>query len=108
MPCESIGREENVRGRGLAWQAELHQQPGRRTCWVHAQALLLRIATLRAAGRAVILLGDLNISLAPIDSCDPGPLDEFVARPDRVMVTRLLSCNGGPFLDVFRRFHPTR
>ncbi len=63
---------------------------------------------LRAAGRAVVLLGDLNISPAPIDSCDPGPAEDFAGRADRRMLTRLLTSSGGPFLDVFRRFHPDR
>ena len=70
--------------------------------------MLVRISALREAGRAVILLGDLNISLATIDSCDPGNMEEFNARPDRRMVTTLLTHNGGPFLDTFRKFHPDR
>lgn len=72
------------------------------------QGLLHRIQALRASGRCVILLGDLNISLAPIDSCDPGPIDAFTSRTDRRLLTRLLTSNGGPFLDVFRKFHPDR
>ena len=36
------------------------------------QALDTRMAALRAMGRRVILVGDLNISPAPIDSCEPG------------------------------------
>ncbi len=70
--------------------------------------MLFRVEALRAASRAVVLLGDLNISLAPIDSCDPGPVEEFASRPDRRMLTRLLTTHGGPFLDVFRKFHPGR
>lgn len=72
------------------------------------QGLLHRLQVLRAAGRCIILLGDLNISPAPIDSCDPGPIDAFVSRSDRRLLTRLLTANGGPFLDVFRKFHPDR
>ncbi|KAK9901314.1 hypothetical protein WJX75_005948 [Coccomyxa subellipsoidea] len=72
------------------------------------EGLLHRIQALRAAGRCIVLLGDLNISLAPIDSCDPGPIDAFVSRSDRRLLTRLLTANGGPFLDVFRKFHPDR
>lgn len=68
----------------------------------------MRVEALRAAGHSVILLGDLNISPAPIDSCDPGPPDEFAERADRRQLARLLTANGGPFLDVFRRFHPGR
>lgn len=73
-----------------------------------AQALLVRINALREAGRAVILLGDLNISLATIDSCDPGNVEEFNSRSDRRMLTTLLTSNGGPFLDTFRKFHLDR
>ena len=36
------------------------------------QALDTRMAALRARGRRVVLVGDLNISPAPIDSCEPG------------------------------------
>ncbi len=72
------------------------------------QALLARISSLREAGRAVILLGDLNISLATIDSCDPGSVEDFNSRQDRRMLTTLLTHNGGPFLDTFRKFHPDR
>ncbi|BDA45375.1 probable DNA-(apurinic or apyrimidinic site) lyase 2 [Coccomyxa sp. Obi] len=72
------------------------------------EGLLHRIQALRATGRCVILLGDLNISLAPMDSCDPGPIDAFNARTDRRLLTQLLTTNGGPFLDVFRKFHPDR
>ncbi len=72
------------------------------------QALLARISALREAGRAVILLGDLNISLATIDSCDPGNVEEFNSRQDRRMLTMLLTHNGGPFLDTFRKFYPDR
>ena len=68
----------------------------------------MRIAALREAGRAVILLGDLNISLATLDSCDPGNAEEFASRADRRMLTQLLTHNGGPFLDTFRKFHPDR
>jgi len=49
--------------------------------------------------------GDLNITPAPLDSCDPGPHAEFAARPDRMWLARLLR---GPFRDVFRVFHPDR
>ena len=68
----------------------------------------MRISVLREAGRAVILLGDLNISLATIDSCDPGKPEEFDARADRRLLTQLLTFNGGPFLDTFRKFYPDR
>ena len=70
--------------------------------------MLVRISALRDAGRAVVLLGDLNISLATIDSCDPGNVEDFDSRADRRMVTTLLTHNGGPFLDTFRKFHPDR
>lgn len=39
-----------------------------------AQALGVRINALRKRGRRVVVLGDLNIAPAPIDSCEPGTL----------------------------------
>ena len=38
------------------------------------RALRLRAAALRAAGHHVLLVGDLNCSHRPADSCDPGDL----------------------------------
>lgn len=74
----------------------------------YRQVLKLRLAALRGAGRRVIMMGDFNISPAPIDSCDAGPVPQFLARSDRVLLRGLLHVGGGPFLDVFRVFHPTR
>lgn len=36
------------------------------------QALEVRVTALRQRGRRVVIAGDLNISPAPIDCCDPG------------------------------------
>ena len=40
---------------------------------VFTQALQARVDELRAAGRRVFVVGDLNISPHLIDSCDPAP-----------------------------------
>ena len=60
----------------------------------------------QAAGKAVFLIGDLNISPFPLDSCDPGDSAAFVERRDRQWFHQLLSIHG--FVDMFRHFHPTR
>ena len=55
------------------------------------QALDTRMAALRALGRRVILVGDLNISPAPLDSCEPGEL--FIIQ-DRIFMAMNI-CHGG-------------
>lgn len=89
--------------------------PGARRCsGDHALWLLLfqvlewRIRHWTAAGRQVIVVGDLNISPAPIDSCDPHPITQFVQRPDRVWLNKLLGPEGPRVVDIFRHFHPNR
>ncbi|KAK9827629.1 hypothetical protein WJX81_000675 [Elliptochloris bilobata] len=69
------------------------------------EALEYRMQALRAAGRRVILLGDLNIAPSPLDHCDPGPVAEFTGRADRAWLRRLLDSS---FRDVFRMFYPDR
>lgn len=61
-----------------------------------------------AAGRSVILLGDLNICPQPIDSCDPGDLTKFRDRADKQWLSSMMKHNGGSFVDLFRHFHPSR
>lgn len=107
----TIGSFDNGNSHKIAfWSLRLTSQPPR--YWLNVarrmQALLMRIVALREVGRAVILLGDLNISLATIDSCDPGNAEDFNSRTDRRMLTTLLAHSGGPFLDTFRKFHPDR
>lgn len=70
-----------------------------------AQILTHRINTALAAGRAVILCGDLNITAAPEDHCHHGPgasVDAFLAeRPDRAWLA-LVTGPRGRLADVFR------
>ncbi|XP_059623496.1 DNA-(apurinic or apyrimidinic site) endonuclease 2 isoform X2 [Cornus florida] len=57
-------------------------------------------------GRNIIVVGDLNIAPAAIDSCNPGP--DFEKNEFRAWFRSLLVDNGGPFFDVFRAKHPDR
>jgi hypothetical protein len=68
------------------------------------QALGERLAAFLAAQRPVILLGDLNISPYPIDSCSPSP--DFEQSPSRQWLRQQLVEGGGCLLDVFRACHP--
>ncbi len=61
-----------------------------------------------AAGRAVILVGDLNICPQPIDSCDPGDVSKFRDRADKKWLSAVMKHNGGYFVDLFRHFYPAR
>ena len=68
-------------------------------------------------GRRLLLLGDLNISPEPADmaamaldcnsssSSSRAALAEFVGRPDRVWLSRLLCGGGGALVDTYRLFH---
>eukprot|EP00775_Hariotina_reticulata_P013000 gene13000-13129_t len=67
-----------------------------------------RVRRWLAAGRAVLVVGDLNISPQPHDSCSPAPIAEFLARPDRAWLQGLLGPLGPGVVDVFRLFHPHR
>eukprot|EP00898_Chlorokybus_atmophyticus_P006129 jgi/Chlat1/6517/Chrsp45S05995 len=70
------------------------------------QALQKRCEALLAAGRNVMVVGDLNVAPRPIDHCDPGPDHEL--GPSRRWLNALLTPPAGPFTDVFRQFHPNR
>ena len=59
------------------------------------------IARLRAQGRRVVLLGDLNIALHPQDSCEPG--DDFDSSPARAWMRSFLKDQ--QLVDAFRLFH---
>lgn len=72
------------------------------------QALERRMQAYRRQGRHVILVGDLNITPAPMDRADPDV--DHLARPDLRWLAQLLAPApaGGGFCDAFRRFHPHR
>lgn len=65
----------------------------------------------RREGRRVVLVGDLNIAPAAIDTCDPGTGADFTAwlnRSDRAFLRGNLLQHGGAYVDIFRTFHPDR
>ncbi|XP_043201351.1 DNA-(apurinic or apyrimidinic site) endonuclease 2-like [Amphibalanus amphitrite] len=77
------------------------------------RALRLRAAALRAAGHHVLLVGDLNCSHRPADSCDPGDLKEFAASPSRRFLDDWLckpsaaeAAAPDQLVDSFRLLHP--
>lgn len=75
------------------------------------QVLFMRMDELRQQGRRTVLVGDLNIAPAPVDSCDPGTgadLAAWIARADRALLRSRLQLLGGPYVDIFRLFHPHR
>jgi hypothetical protein len=57
---------------------------------------------------AAVCCRDLNISPHPIDSCKPHPIAEFVRRPDRQWLVKLLGDTQLGLTDVFRHLHPNR
>ncbi|XAR73774.1 DNA-(apurinic or apyrimidinic site) lyase [Bertholletia excelsa] len=57
-------------------------------------------------GRRILVVGDLNITPAAIDSCNPRP--DFDKNQFRRWFRSLLVENGGDFFDVFRAKHPER
>ncbi|EFJ34478.1 hypothetical protein SELMODRAFT_405855 [Selaginella moellendorffii] len=63
-----------------------------------------RLCRILKRGRRIIIVGHLNISPYPIDSCDPGP--KFDTDPSRQWFRSLLVSEGGAFSDSFRVFHP--
>lgn len=72
-----------------------------------------RCKALVAAGRRVVIVGDLNCTHHPIDSCEGdrdvrmlGGLDAYMARPSRAWIHNMLAAGGGQFVDLFRQFHP--
>ncbi|KAH9990580.1 Endonuclease/exonuclease/phosphatase [Russula vinacea] len=69
-----------------------------------------RVRGLIAAGREVVVVGDLNVCAAPIDHCDghlPSNASTFWDYPARVWMRDWLAPNG-PLIDVLRRFWPDR
>jgi AP endonuclease-2 len=76
-------------------------------------ALHLRLHALRAAGRKVILLGDLNCCPYAIDSSSTDPPRRAGATTPSASTTWLRELlrhgeGGGCFVDVFRHLHPTQ
>ncbi|WIA12049.1 hypothetical protein OEZ85_012128 [Tetradesmus obliquus] len=71
------------------------------------KVLELRLQQWLAAGRACLVVGDLNISPAPIDSCHP-PADFDAQRSDRLWLQQLLAPHGPGVVDAFRLHHPSR
>lgn len=77
-------------------------------------ALERRWAALVNAGRAVVVVGDLNIAPGQIDYPDPDPDFFKASRPDRRWMRAILgqgTTGGDPpvtMVDCFRAFHPTR
>lgn len=74
-------------------------------------ALKTKITALNKLGRRVILVGDLNICPARIDSAErirlpPDP--EWDQRPARVWLSRLVTPPDGLLVDSFRLSYPTR
>lgn len=73
-----------------------------------------RMRCMLAAGRHVVLAGDLNIALQPEDHCDyldaaPPEQRAFTRRrPDRVLLRSMTKSGGGPLHDLLRHFHPSR
>lgn len=75
-----------------------------------SQVLEMRIRALVAAGREVILVGDINVVATELDHCDPshsGGPDGYMDTLPRKWFQRLIG-PGGPLTDVTRRFHPDR
>lgn len=72
------------------------------------QILQRRVAAVLAQGRAVLVVGDLNIAVALQDHCDyadarPSVQATFLdGRPDRKHLRGLLQEGGGPLTDLFR------
>ncbi|KIJ55262.1 hypothetical protein M422DRAFT_199375 [Sphaerobolus stellatus SS14] len=69
-----------------------------------------RVRILMEEGREVIVVGDINITAAPIDHCDgelPSQKDDFWGRPPRAWFKNWLEPNG-PMNDVIRKIWPDR
>jgi AP endonuclease-2 len=77
------------------------------------RAIEHRIRSLLAAGRHVILLGDINTTHTELDHADPkksmkeSGIENYIDVPSRKWIHNLLTPNG-PMVDTFRQFHPTR
>lgn len=69
-----------------------------------------RVRLLRAEGREVIVLGDINICATPRDHCDghlPSRQETWWEHPARVWFKRWLEPEG-PMIDVVRKLWPER
>ncbi len=55
-------------------------------------------------GFGVVVAGDFNCALREIDHCRPD--DTFSLRPDRAILHKMMSENGGPCHDIYRQHHP--
>lgn len=69
-----------------------------------------RVRGLMAAGRHVVVVGDLNVCAAPIDHCDghlPSNLSTFWDHSARAWLRDWLAPRG-PLIDVLRMFWPDR
>ncbi|KAL8286620.1 hypothetical protein RQP46_004148 [Phenoliferia psychrophenolica] len=74
-----------------------------------------RVRSLIKAGRQVIVVGDLNISVSPLDSAESGlrpkdsegNLESWIAHPPRRWLHDFVGPDG-PMIDITRRLHPTR
>ena len=55
---------------------------------LYNRTLLMRCEALHAAGRQVVLVGDLNVSHKHIDHCDPYP--EFETLPSRIWMDQFV------------------
>lgn len=69
-----------------------------------------RVRRLIAAGREVVVIGDLNVCAAPIDHCDghlPSNASTFWEHRARTWMRDWLAPRG-PLIDVLRRFWPDR
>lgn len=72
------------------------------------QAVQIRAEAFTAAGRQVVITGDLNISPHPFDHCSPDVKEFLAGRPDRRWLHGLTEPGRGAFVDGFRIFHPDR
>eukprot|EP00884_Botryococcus_braunii_P018994 jgi/Botrbrau1/5779/Bobra.0155s0002.1 len=79
------------------------------------QVLERRVEAMRAAGKAVLLAGDFNIAVKPLDHCDYVKSTLAAAerlfyqrRGDRVWLVSLLERPEAPWRDLVRELFPTR
>ncbi|GAA5909194.1 hypothetical protein JCM6882_003762 [Rhodosporidiobolus microsporus] len=72
-----------------------------------------RVRGLIKAGRQVIVVGDLNICAADMDTAEPeqrardAGLENFTDHPPRKWLSEFTG-EGGPMIDITRRLHPDR
>ena len=72
------------------------------------QAVQYRAEAFAAAGKHVVVTGDLNICPHPLDHCEPDMKHFYACRPDRRWLMDMLEPDGGPFVDGFRLHQPHR